>query len=145
MSRPIGKIRKWLKHKGFQLKIEPGVRCRVFLRSKIIFINKNLTVSSQLSSLLHECGHVEIFKSRLFSPQKRVSGSTLNEWLDDDDSRYATKRSQISELTEEIDAWTRGELLANKLKIRIPRESFNNIRTRCLLTYVRRTARPKKC
>jgi hypothetical protein len=135
------KLRVWLKRRGFDLNISPGLIDSVCFDSQIVSIDSRMRLDSKLSTLLHECGHVEVLFSRVRNPKKRFGGATLKEWLKNNMSGVRpTKHSKICNVAEEIEAWDRGELLAKKLNLRLRMKTFRCVRTRALLTYVRDAA-----
>jgi len=139
------KLSLWLRRRGFRLEREAGADDCVCFATARVLINSKAAPASQLSVLLHECGHVDVLQHRLKNRRVRVAGATLGQW-----GRTSNTRSRqnlgvrISVVTEEIEAWDRGEAIAKRLKIRYNRKTFKNVRTRALMTYFRWTARRRR-
>jgi hypothetical protein len=139
------KLKTWLAKRSASLSACPGGRDEVsFLggshnRFKVtVSINSKLSYQTRLAVLLHECGHVAIYRKRRRHPTRRVHGCTFREWWNSCGRlKKGTRVRTISTLDEEIAAWELGEELGRRLKIRLARKSFERCRIKCLLTYVR--------
>lgn len=139
------KLSNWLKRRGFDLERERGAEDCVCFSSSTVFIDASASQEAQLATLLHECGHVDVLQERLKNKRLKVAGATLGRWARTSNSRSRRAlRVRISVVTEEIEAWDRGEALARRLKIRFNRRTFDNVRTRALMTYFRWTAQQKR-
>lgn len=135
----------WLRRRGFRLKCEAGADDCVCFATARVLINSKATPASQLSALLHECGHVDVLQHRLKNRRVRVAGATLGQWGRTSNAKSQQKLGvRISVVTEEIEAWDRGELIAKRLKIRYNRKTYKNVRTRALMTYFRWTAQQRQ-
>jgi len=135
------KMRQWLTKRGFQLQLLRGAEDCVDFAARTVCINSESTYQIKLSSLIHECGHVRIFLSRVRRPGSRICGSTLAEQCLLVGRREPRARSsRISLLQEEMDAWESGEELAKGLAVRYNRCVFEKDRVRALMTYVAYTA-----
>ena len=109
--------------------------------SRTVRINADSSYQVKLSSLIHECGHVRIFLSRVRRPDHRICGSTLAEQCLLVGRREPRARSsRISMLQEEMDAWENGESLAKSLSVRYNRGVLEKDRVKALMTYVNYTA-----
>lgn len=141
----MDKLTSWLRRRGFELVLAAGASDCVCFETARVIINSKPPRQSQLSTLLHECGHVDVLNARLKNRHARVAGATLGNWMrtSNTKSRRAL-RIRINVVTEEIEAWDRGEAIAKRLKIRYDRKTFQNIRTRALMTYFRWTAARRK-
>lgn len=132
------KLKKWLGRRGFEVELAPGARDSVDFEEKTVTINSRCSYQIRLASLIHECGHVGIFASRLRAPQARVCGSTLGEALESKGRGDLRGRaSRISLLHEEIEAWEVGESLARRLKVRYVRKVLEKDRVRALMSYIK--------
>jgi len=135
------KLRAWLKRRGFGLEVQAGAEDCVCFQSAMVSINSRLTPQSRLAALLHECGHVDVLHKRLKNRRKPVAGATLRQWGSTVNPEGMRRmRVRINVVTEEIEAWDRGEAIAKRLKIRYNKKSFDRARTRALMTYFRWTA-----
>lgn len=142
----MDKLESWLQRRGFDLELEDGGDDSVCFDTMNVLINSRLSPSSKLATLLHECGHIAVFQQRLKDRRARVAGSTFHQFVRTSsirDSRL-TRRSRIDTVTEEIEAWDRGEAIAKRLKIRYNKKLFANIRTKSLMTYFRWTVKGSK-
>jgi hypothetical protein len=136
------KLKTWLRRRGFGLDTSPRLVDCVCFNALRVYIDSRQSYQSKLSTLLHECGHVDILFSRVKSKHKRFGGATLKEWLKYNAvGERPTKSSKLCDLAEEMEAWERGEILARRLKLRVKMKTFRSIKTRALLTYVRDAAK----
>jgi hypothetical protein len=93
-----------------------------------------ICVSSRLNKeknglfiLLHEAGHS-------LQPKNNI-GINAYKNIDIDETPNKTKEFNMLMFMNEVDAWDRGEALANELKLEIDWNAFNKIKKECLLTY----------
>ena len=133
----------WLKSQSASLEATPGAtdevtftgnkKCRVH-----VTINSRCSYQTRLAVLLHECGHVAIYRKRRRSPMKRIHGCTFRDWWQGS-GRYlrGSRAKKLSILDEELAAWEIGAKLAKRLKVRYSHRAFEKCRVACLMTYVR--------
>jgi len=135
------KLRAWLKRRGFGLEVVGGCPDEVDLRTKTVHIDGRHAYQLKLSSLIHECGHVEIFLRRARRPRERICGRTLAEHiLEVGRGRTVARASRLALLQEEMDAWEAGERLGKRLAVRYHRSVLEKDRVKSLMTYVAFTA-----
>ena len=138
------KLRAWLLDRRAELRILPRASDRVEFEgaSAVVYVNAQASKAERLFAALHECGHVEVHRSRRRAPSRRVAGCSLRE-LDRNAGRWRPRstRKRLATLEEEVAAWTRGARLAKKLRIRLRVDAFEACRARALMTYVRWAAR----
>jgi hypothetical protein len=101
------------------------IRCNVHARPDI-----------QLYMLLHECGH---FLIGVEHEKFVLSTSDIN----DPSIRRTTTTYRLDVLGEEMEAWHRGWKLANRLKIKIDRNAYLNLRTKMMKTHLMWVMDPK--
>ena len=91
-----------------------------------------------IATALHECGHVLVHQARHKRKNERIAGVSKQD-QEHQVGRYSkrTKKRHIAEVTEEIEAWERGWELGKRLKIRIAKKYYENVRVRALMTYMR--------
>lgn len=133
------KLRRWLSKTGFKLEVGKNLPDEVCFTMKCVTINGSSTKRTRLYSLLHECGHVAIWKCRVKNPQRDVCGCTLkraDHIMTVSPSRL-TNKDKLDVISEEVEAWERGRRLAKRLKIRVNKEKFTADKTRALMTYHR--------
>lgn len=135
------KLRAWLMRRKFALQLERGLTDEVDLLARVVSINASNCYQTRLATLMHECGHVQIFLSRIRSPKLRLCGCSL---LEDFGSVGRCDRrgraARLSLLQEEIQAWDLGEDLAKRLSLRFTRKHLEKVRVSALMTYVHFTA-----
>lgn len=99
---------------------------------KLIYISTGQTWQNRLYTLLHEIGHMKIYKKR-------------KEWLDyfscyacdETDGRKMRSISyQVSLVAEEIEAWKIGMKLGKKLGVHIDKNKYNAIMNKCIMSYI---------
>lgn len=136
------KLEKWLERRGFDLEMEDGADDSVCFTTKSVAINSRVCESTQLATLLHECGHVDVYHSRLKDKRKKVAGSTYRQFVRNcgDSRRERALGVRIGIVDEEIEAWDRGEAIAKRLKIKYSKKLYQLLRTKSLMTYFRWTA-----
>lgn len=142
----MDKLRGWLRRRGFALKFEDGGDDSVCFTTSTVIINSRLSEQSIISTLLHECGHVDVLQQRLKNRTARVAGSTFRQFVRTcgDARKQRSLGVKIDMVCEEIEAWDRGEVIAKKLKLKYNKKKYRIIRTRSLMTYFRWTARRRQ-
>lgn len=135
------KLRCWLRRQGFGLEVAPGCRDEVDFSTKTVRIDGRHSYQIKLSSLIHECGHVDIFRKRVRCPRLRVCGRTLEEhFFEVGRGRSTARASRLATLQEEMDAWEAGQRLGKRLAVRYKRSIFEKDRVKSLMSYVAFTA-----
>lgn len=136
----MNSLRHWLRSHASSLQCVHGqpdhVRFLACGVRSIVTVNAAQSYQRKLAALLHECGHIIIYRRRRRNCKTRICGATYREWwLETGQLKRGTKRRMLNILYEEICAWELGEKLAQKLKIRLRSKAFDQCRTRALLTY----------
>ena len=127
----IEKLRLWLNKKGYSLFFVTDVQDSVYYCSKEVFIDSRNHPEKRLYTLLHECGHILIDssgRSRLHTQSQSVECVTMG--------KRVSRKKRVAVLSEEIEAWKRGESLARKLDININPDKFDKIRADAIMSYV---------
>tara|TARA_B100000131_G_C18078167_1_gene597189 strand:+ start:795 stop:1196 length:402 start_codon:yes stop_codon:yes gene_type:complete len=116
----------WAQDYGYDVQIDRYGDDSIDEESRIISINSKNSIETQLYVLLHECGHLLIYKN----------GSSFG--LKDVMSKYSerTKIHRVFRVIEEAEAWKRGRSLANRLYIDIDDEKWNRAVARALGKYM---------
>jgi len=97
---------------------------------KEVQVNARLAPEMQLIVLLHECGH---FLVDVHRPKHRI-----NRGYDALDALAGkTTESRVDIVDEELEAWRRGLSLAKRLKIKLNEEKYNQVRSKCVKTYMK--------
>lgn len=99
---------------------------------RVVYINTRQHAENRLYTLLHECGHVLVDSTRNGDRVYKLSGQAWSEARD-----RPSQAKRVAMLTEEIEAWKRGERLALRLGIAIDKTKYDLARTMALMTYVR--------
>jgi Uncharacterized conserved protein len=128
----ISRLVEWCKKKNIEVDFSRKDNEWLPLKRRIV-INMSSNVEIQLCFLLHECGHILIETN---SPHK-----TKMRW----NHGYTTTnkgakrkvRHKIEVLDEELEAWYRGRILADRLKIRLNDDKFHDCKATACLTYAR--------
>lgn len=124
------KLLKYCESKN--LKVLYGNEDCCFPSLSLISINNSQNYKNRTYTLLHEIGHIEIYKNR-------------NEWQksfsifssDCTDGRVKrSKKYQVSLIAEEIDAWRIGMSIAEEVGIFIDKEEYINMMNSCVFTYI---------
>ena len=114
------------------LKVLYGTEDCCFPSLSLISINSSQNYKNRTYTLLHEIGHIEIYKNK-------------NEWQqsfsifssDCTDGRVKrSKKYQVSLIAEEIDAWRIGMSIAEEAGIFIDKEEYINMMNSCVFTYI---------
>ena len=93
----------------------------------IIIINKRLSPKSMLYELLHEVGHIRLFKKMNYK-------SRFEEGL----FGHVDRRSNlVIELEEEVCAWWEGFLVARRLGLDLERSGWEEYKTKCITGYIK--------
>ena len=123
-------IEEWLDDKGYHVMLETDSSDGVYFNCKQVCLNSRNHIEKRLYILLHECGHILINDRRddriysLSNDTEAVIGKSVS------------KKRRVAVLTEEIEAWRRGERLAKRLAIKINEEKFDKIKTDAIISYV---------
>ena len=128
----------WFEQRGFTVMETTKPSDLVDLQSRVVLYQKKASRATVVSTLLHEAGHVLLYLNRRRAPTKAVAGMTWRRFW------RSTRRSRDGDLRllqEEIAAWDRGWALGQRLKLRVARRTYDQHRTRCLMTYVRWAAK----
>jgi hypothetical protein len=112
---------------------------------KLIKIEGKYTKEVQVYLMLHELGHYQIRKDwDVFSRLLPISYHAENTNFFDKDNRLLRRTNYIvSSLEEEYLAWGEGKKLGLRMNIRINDERWYNLRSKCLMSYIRYYAKKK--
>lgn len=124
-------VESWLCEKGYEVLLETDGEDAVYFDCSQIVINSRNHIEKRLYILLHECGHILInnnSSSRVFSLSHDTAAVM--------GSRKVSRKRRVAKLTEEIEAWRRGEALSRRLGIKINEEKFDKIKADAIISYV---------
>ena len=142
-NQSIQRVADWLTKYHCDVVIEHGEESRFEFEGTTIYINAQEKVENQLFTLLHEAGHLLIFKgNKQFAkdyPMYAHADSVCN------DGRVVRgKAYQVSLVAEEIEAWRRGRRLAQRIGVRVNDDKYNKAMSDCVMSYIREAAEVTK-
>jgi len=122
-------VENWLFNRDYVITQFTGAEDSVCYNTREVLINTRKHVESRFYTLLHECGHILINdnRDRLY----KLSRETQAHW-----GKKPARSRRIAVLSEEVEAWKRGERLAKKLGLKINERKFDTARTNALMSYV---------
>tara|TARA_B100000700_G_scaffold236399_1_gene262281 strand:- start:335 stop:790 length:456 start_codon:yes stop_codon:yes gene_type:complete len=126
----ISTVESWLESKDYDLLYETGAADGIYYSVKQIVINSRNHAEKRLYVLLHECGHL------LINSTKRDRVFALSRSTEAIMGNTTTRKRRVAVISEEIEAWKRGERLAKRLGIEINEEKFDKIRADAIISYV---------
>ena len=104
---------------------------------KMITIASTLSPVNQCAILLHELGH-HLVDSRSGIDERFIQGYPRQMIP----SAHHEFNHRLACLEEEMEAWNRGWKLAKRLKVSIKRDEFDEMRVKCLRSYIKWTVNP---
>ncbi len=122
-------VEDWLFNRGYVVTQFTDAEDSVCYNTQEVLINTRKHIESRFYTLLHECGHILINdnRDRLY----KLSRETQACW-----GHKPHRSKRIAVLSEEVEAWKRGERLAKKLGLKIRENRFDAARTNALMSYV---------
>ncbi len=124
-------VESWLLEKEYDVLLETDGPDGVYFNCKQVALNSRNHIEKRLYILLHECGHILIDNNssdRMFSLSQQTEAIM--------GGRKHSRQRRVAKLTEEIEAWKRGESLARRLGIEINEEKFDRIRADAIMSYI---------
>ena len=130
-DKQIKKLSRYAFEEGFEVIIKPAPKgiSLICFGSKQILIHSNLNKERQCYTIIHELGHLVLYKHK-----RKKFNKTLGYQYE-----KFTKKSmvyKIAEIEEEIVAWRSGYKLAKKLKLKINRDNFELYKSSLITTYL---------
>jgi hypothetical protein len=122
-------LESWLYDKGFDIEYETDAADALYRDGKVVIINSRKHAEKRLYVLLHECGHVLInnAKDRVYALSRETETVM---------GKRVSRKRRVAVITEELEAWKRGEKLARRLGIEINEEKFDKIKADAIISYV---------
>lgn len=120
----------WDTH-GYEVCLDPHVPDAASFDEQRVYINSRQHSENRLYTLLHEAGHVLVNDGRKGDRLYELSYQTLQEGR-----RRPAKNKRVAVLSEEFEAWRRGELLAEFLGIEINPGKYDQERSKALMSYI---------
>lgn len=120
-------------NKTSELEFEPSKSLEL---SEIkITINSNNSNEIKTYALLHELGHILLMNDKKY--KRRFSKKIREMDIDEKDTSPRSHIHRLEIIQEELDAWERGIMLAEKLQILINKRNIKKYKTKCLVCYIR--------
>ena len=127
--KSIDKVILWLKKRGWDVFFYTDAPEVCVWSRKQVHINSRTHPETRLYTLLHECGHILVDDNR--DRIHRLSYRSHSEGM------YNLARDKrVAMLSEEYEAWKRGEKLARRLRIEIDVKKFDRHRSVALMSYI---------
>jgi hypothetical protein len=126
-KKKLEKINKWLYKHNYT--VHWGKEDCVVPNDRKIYITPG---KCELYSLLHECGHVQIFSKVNYNKRFGVI-----EKSEKNGNFRKTNVYKYQKMMEEIEAWERGWKISKKLKIKINKKEYFNEAAKWVGTYRR--------
>lgn len=130
MDVEIKKLIQWLADRGFDFRFSRDYAVDFTTQTVTAYRSQNKL--NLLYSLLHECGHVMLYKQNGYKKQFKSLFKAQR-----DARHYKSNLYCYKKLKEELDAWERGKRLAKKLKIEIDIDDYDKYAAKWFMTYVR--------
>ena len=108
--------------------------------TKMAIIATSLNPVNQSVILLHELGHY-LVDSRSCTDERFIQGYPRQMIP----SVHHEFNHRLACLEEEMEAWNRGWKLATRLKLNVKRSEFDEMRIKCLKSYIKWSVNPKPC
>lgn len=133
----MGILTTWLEKRGWTVEFDYLNQDEMIPANKQINISTRQGLEKQLYSFLHECGHL-LIQSKWDRYEKEYPATAKM-------NAYATVHKQLARspkykvdcLAEEIEAWRRGKKLADRLGLYYNEERYNDLASKCVMTYVK--------
>ena len=140
-EKGIDKLSDWVHKKGYSIEFDYCVRDEFHPADKTITISLRQGPEKRLYSLMHECGHLILHHNeKLYA--KKYPSSTKMAYYNSNHRLERSPKYKIDILSEEIDAWRKGQDLAKRLNFYIDEENYYSIMAICVYSYVKSLAKP---
>lgn len=128
----------WCSSKGIQVILAKKANGVYEPDSKVVTLSCRASPEKMLHYLLHECGH------HLIGMEEHHERFGKGYPRGGDPKAVNNYEHRLACLEEEMEAWTRGWRLSNRLRLEVDREEFDKTRIDCLRSYVEWTAGKRK-
>ena len=125
----IDKVVEWLGERGWKVLFYTDAPEVTVWNLKQIHINSRTHPETRLYTLLHECGHVLVDDNR-----DRIHKLSYQSHCEH--NRFLSRGKRVAVVSEEYEAWKRGEKLAKRLGIDIDVKKFDRHRADALMSYI---------
>lgn len=137
-AKGITRLVTWFEAQGFEVRFGTRFKDEIFYGLKRVKICTRPSLQTQLIGLLHEAGHLLVASDRRAYESRFGRG-----WPNADSGNKTTKRSlvhRVQVLEEELEAWNRGQRLGVRLRVKVNRDLWTQVRYTCLAHYARYVA-----
>jgi hypothetical protein len=128
-KKSIDKVVRWAEKRGWRVFFYTDAPEVTIWTYKQIHINSRAHPETRLYTLLHECGHILVDDNR--DRIHRLSFESHGE-----DIYRPERRKRVAVVSEEYEAWKRGERLARRMGIEIDVKKFDRHRSVALMSYI---------
>ncbi len=132
----------WLDNKGWSVDVDYCVRDEIFFTGKYITISKRQGIEKRLYALLHECGHLLIQQNDTKYEESYPTQARMNQFCTNKQIERS-KDYRVETITEEIEAWKRGKLLADRMGLFVEEKNFRKLANECIYSYVEWAAKKR--
>ena len=133
LQTSLKKVESWLIERCWSLHWSYSIDDCVNVDDRIITINANRTLQSQIFGILQEIGHIIIFES----PDYILRFASADAHKRRSERKHETLKVKIESLGEEWEAWTNGEKFARSIGLELDYSAFHAARNRDIKTYAR--------
>lgn len=133
-QRSIDAVVDWAEERGIEVQFGRNLEDQYIAEDKLIQISTAQCPENRFYTLLHECGHHLIFKTR----RNFVRDMPMYAGFHAKDGRQErSKAYRVSLIAEEIDAWKRGRNLARRLNQTIDIKKYDKLMADCVYSYIK--------
>jgi hypothetical protein len=138
-AQGITRLVRWFADRGFEAVFGRNFRDEIFYDLKRVKICSRPSLQSQLIGLLHEAGHLLLFRDEKAYTERFGRGWPKAKSGNARVLKSAVHRVQLFE--EELEAWNRGRSLASRLRLTVNPHLWTKWRYTCLAHYAGYTAK----
>ena len=131
----ITRLVEWLDNKGWSITFGYCETDAIYPSDKLVTISTRQGLEKRLYSLLHECGHILIQVNEEGYINQYPATAKMNCYASHKQLERSPKY-KVDVISEEIEAWKRGKSLAKRLDIHTDEESYNNLMSKCVYSYI---------
>ena len=125
-------VANWLRTKGYTVEYSYNAVDEIQFADKKIIISTRTSPENRLYSLLHECGHLLEYNNSA-SYRKKYP---LAERILLDARTQQSIQGRVETVGEEIEAWNKGEKLADRLGIKMNKQRYKKYAAKQVITYI---------